>query len=75
MTLEELLKILACPKCLGDLQPMNDNGNLSGFACRNCNIVYPVEDEIPVMLIEEAIPISDWDKGIRKNTKDNKKKS
>ncbi len=47
----ELLEILACPKCKGDLRltPAGD-----GLACDACRLVYPIRDDIPVMLIEEA---------------------
>lgn len=56
-----LLEILACPKCKGDLEykvdPEDDkNGQL---ICRNCRLVYRVEDDIPVMLIEEATALED----------------
>ncbi len=50
---KELLDILACPKCKGDLEltPSED-----GLICRACALVYPVQEEIPIMLPEEAIP-------------------
>ncbi|MDR2055623.1 MAG: glycine cleavage system protein H [Desulfovibrio sp.] len=57
---EELLKILACPTCLGDLTLLNRNGD-EGFACGACRVVYPIRNDIPVMLKEEAIPRADWD--------------
>lgn len=47
---EELLKILACPKCKGPVE-LHQN---SGIVCRACQLVYPVRDEIPVMLVDEA---------------------
>jgi len=52
---QELLDILACPKCKGTLQlnPAKD-----GLVCDTCRLVYPVRDDIPIMLIEEAKPIS-----------------
>lgn len=59
---KELLKILACPKCKNDIELM---GNEEGLKCPKCSIVYPIKEEIPVMLIEEAIPLEDWDKGVR----------
>ncbi len=58
MTLnKDLLDILACPKCKGEvtLLPAED-----GLRCDACKVVYPVQDEIPVMLVEEAIPLDDW---------------
>ncbi|WP_028574264.1 Trm112 family protein [Desulfonatronovibrio hydrogenovorans] len=63
MTLnQELLDILACPKCKGDLDLV---GNKDGLKCAGCALVYPIREEIPVMLIDEAIPVQDWDKGVR----------
>jgi uncharacterized protein YbaR (Trm112 family) len=54
----KLLEILACPKCKGelDLLPKED-----GLACKQCDVVYPVRDEIPIMLIDEAVPRQDWE--------------
>ena len=46
----ELLEILACPKCKGDLELISDKG----LCCSNCKLLYPVREGIPVMLIEEA---------------------
>lgn len=58
----ELLSILACPACRGTLTL---KGKEEGLCCPACAKVYPVRDEIPVMLVEEAIPLADWDKGQR----------
>ena len=51
---KELLEILACPKCKGDIQ-LNEKGD--GLICRKCKLLYRIEDDIPIMLIEEATPI------------------
>jgi uncharacterized protein YbaR (Trm112 family) len=51
---KELLDILACPKCKGDVQ-LNENGD--GLVCAACRLMYPIKDDIPVMLIEEAARI------------------
>ena len=48
---ERLLAILACPVCKEPVQPLPDN---SGFKCEACKRVYPIRDEIPVMMAEEA---------------------
>ena len=48
---KELLEILACPKCKGDLEYDLENNYL---ICHNCHLKYPIKDDIPVMLIEEA---------------------
>jgi len=47
----ELLDILACPKCKGDIY-LNDGKN--GLICDNCKLEYEIRDEIPIMLIDEA---------------------
>ena len=51
---KELLAILACPKCKGDvrLNPTED-----GLICDRCRLLYEIREEIPIMLIEEAKPI------------------
>jgi len=48
---QELLDILACPKCKGPV--ILENGG-SFLVCNNCRLKYRVEDDIPVMLIDEA---------------------
>jgi uncharacterized protein len=50
---KELLDILACPKCKGDLR-LTEAGD--GLICEQCNLVYEIKDDIPIMLIEEAKP-------------------
>lgn len=57
---EELLRILACPKCLGGLAALEENENTTGFACAACQVVFPVREDIPVMLVEEAIDLPTW---------------
>ena len=49
----ELLEILRCPKCKSKVEITADK---SGLKCVNdkCNLVYPIRDDIPVMLVEEA---------------------
>lgn len=51
---EELLAILACPKCKGGvrLTPAGD-----GLICETCRLRYEIRDEIPIMLIDEAKPL------------------
>jgi uncharacterized protein YbaR (Trm112 family) len=51
---KELLDILACPKCKGDIH-LNPTGD--GLICETCHLMYPIKDDIPVMLIDEAIPL------------------
>lgn len=50
---KELLEILVCPKCKGDIFMAEKR---DGLICKNCKLVYPIRDDIPVMLIDEALP-------------------
>lgn len=61
MKTHELLQILACPKCLGQLTALEENGLTAGLACEACKLVYPVQEDIPVMLPEKAIERPIWD--------------
>lgn len=55
MTLsDQLLAILACPKCKGDLEYRPGE---SRIVCHHCRLSYPVRDDIPIMLIDEASPL------------------
>jgi len=47
----ELLAILCCPKCKGDLDYKPDQQTLT---CKSCGQVYPVKDDIPIMLVNEV---------------------
>lgn len=53
MLSKELLDILVCPKCKGDLEYDLPNQRLR---CHACRLSYPIQDDIPIMLIEEADP-------------------
>ena len=57
---KELLEILACPKCKGDLEYETDKENDKNgrLICRQCQLLYRVEDDIPIMLIDEAEKLS-----------------
>jgi len=46
-----LLDIIACPKCKGDLRTDETENSL---ICDSCKLRYPIKDNIPVMLIDEA---------------------
>ena len=48
---KELLDILACPKCKGELEYDQKNQKL---LCHTCKLKYAIEDDIPIMLIDEA---------------------
>ena len=48
---KELLDILACPKCKGDVYLYEAE---DGLICDNCKLMYEIKDGTPVMLIDEA---------------------
>ncbi len=49
----ELLEILRCPKCKSEVALKEDQ---TALKCTNagCSLVYPIRDDIPVMLVDEA---------------------
>lgn len=51
MISDELLEILVCPKCKGEIEYDRENAKL---ICRSCRLIYDIKDDIPIMLIEEA---------------------
>ncbi|MFH1080930.1 MAG: Trm112 family protein [Pseudomonadota bacterium] len=51
---KELLEILACPKCKGDIY-LNETED--GLICNHCKLLYEIRDGIPIMLIDEAKPL------------------
>ncbi len=57
---KELLDLLVCPKCKGELE-LKDEG--AGLICQACKLMYPIEDDIPVMLIDEAVDIESAGEG------------
>ncbi len=61
---KDLLEILACPRCHGTLEELRGSDG-EGLACPVCAVVYPIRDDIPVMLVEEAVPLADWRNGQR----------
>ena len=48
---KKLLDILVCTKCKGDLEYDKKKDRL---ICHKCKLAYPIKDDIPVMLIDEA---------------------
>ena len=46
---QDLLSILACPSCKGNVE-LKENK----IVCQVCGLKYPIRDGIPVMLIDEA---------------------
>ena len=51
---KDLLDILACPQCKG---PVHYDEPAREICCQQCALAYPVRDEIPVMLVDEARPL------------------
>ena len=50
----QLLAILVCPRCRGTLEYREQESSL---VCPACALRYPVRDDIPVMLLDEATPL------------------
>ena len=48
---KELLEILACPKCKGEVRLTQAE---DGLICDRCRLLYEIREEIPIMLIDEA---------------------
>lgn len=51
MIAKDLLEILVCPACK---QPLEYRESPESLKCKQCRRVYPVKDDIPIMLIDEA---------------------
>jgi len=51
---KELLDILVCPRCKGELRYDEQE---SALDCPACRLRYPVRDDIPIMLVDEATPL------------------
>ncbi len=49
-----LLEILCCPACKGDLDLRKEGEAERDLKCTACGLVYPIEDGIPVMLVDAA---------------------
>ncbi len=52
---KELLDIIACPQCKGKVELAEDQ---QALLCQSCQLSYAIRDNIPIMIIEEAQPIS-----------------
>ncbi len=48
---DEILSIVVCPKCKGELNYDKEKDSLT---CQSCRLVFRVEDDIPVLLLDEA---------------------
>jgi uncharacterized protein YbaR (Trm112 family) len=51
---QDLLDLLACPSCHGQLRYEPDRQRL---VCSACRLAYPIQDDIPILLREEARPL------------------
>lgn len=49
---DELLDILVCPKCKGELEYRTEEDE--ALLCHECRLRYEVDDGIPIMLVDEA---------------------
>lgn len=55
----ELLKIIVCPKCKGELE-MESHGEEEGaLLCRKCSLSYSIRNGIPIMITTEATKIGE----------------
>jgi len=52
MISKELLEILACPVCKQSVELKQDK-----LICQQCKLAFPIKDDIPVMIKEQALPI------------------
>lgn len=52
---KDLLEILRCPKCKGELEVIQENK--AAFDCKQCKLRFPVVDGIPNFIIAEAEPL------------------
>ena len=50
----ELLEIIVCPDCRGALVPTDGPSGETELVCQSCGLAYPVRDDIPVLLVDEA---------------------
>ncbi|MDQ7004961.1 MAG: Trm112 family protein [Ghiorsea sp.] len=53
---KDLFAILVCPKCKNKIEYNQDK---LGLVCKSCQLEYPIRDDIPVMLVDEAKPLAD----------------
>ena len=57
---QDLLDILVCPQCKGELEYREADKQL---VCHSCRLVYRIENDIPIMLVDEAHTLSETDTG------------
>ena len=49
---DDLMEILVCPVCK---KPLTQDANGQSLKCTECRRVYPVRDDIPILLVDEAV--------------------
>lgn len=52
----DLLDILVCPQCKGGIELSETH---QGILCRQCKLIYPIKEDIPIMLVDEATSLED----------------
>lgn len=52
---QELLDILICPECRVEVELTQYQPENYGLKCRQCQRIYPIEDGIPIMLVDQAL--------------------
>ncbi len=52
---KELKDLLVCPKCKGKLEFHEEKGEIH---CGACRLVYAIRDDIPILLLDEARPLT-----------------
>ncbi|MHB1615527.1 MAG: Trm112 family protein [Actinomycetes bacterium] len=58
----DLMAILVCPACHGELRPVDLGpepglpGTPGELVCTACRLAYPVREDIPILLVDEARP-------------------
>lgn len=62
MSQNKWLQVLCCPKCKGSLEQVQHN-DATGLLCKADALVFPIRDGMPIMLIEQAEPLSTQNAG------------
>lgn len=53
----ETRDLLACPRCHGALRDVESGEVLTGMQCDTCHVLYPVENGIPVLIVDAGRPL------------------
>jgi uncharacterized protein len=54
MNTKDYLKIISCPDCKGKLKEIRQKKQLLGFFCEKCELIYPIKENIPILLPKNA---------------------